>query len=413
MDNILYSEPYKSCSMMGALRIAANFKKSVCVINGPAGCAFFCRNTVLQINGYLHPAVGHIKVNIYNIDFNEHDVIFGAKDKLIQAVLQIDKNIKPEMVFIFNCCVSEVIGEDLNEVVMELESKVNAVILPVKTAGFKGDHRFGMRLMNQAIFDRLVNNNAINQITNSVNILGETDILYSTSRELTNILAEGKIEILCRIPGRVTLNEIKNSMNAQLNIVICGSASAVLAENYKNIYGIPYINGSKFYSISKSYEAYCEIYRFFDVPIDSISKKRDSALKELENYKMALAGKTVFIIAGARRAIGYAEVFNELGMKVSYIFSESNLGYTEKEDFEELAEEVVCDEWDINIREKIIKQKPDLVISTIPEITLPIRTISKVVDDFSGFEGTIRMAKYVKYILDNKKSTVYWQTVEN
>ena len=135
-------------------------------------------------------------------------------------------------------------------------------------------------------------------------------------------------------------------------------------------------------------------------------------MAELGKYKKQLVGKTVFIIAGARRAIGYAQIFKELGMKVEYIFSESSPGYTEKEDFFKYTDDVTCDDWDINIREKIRKEQPSLVISTIPEITMPIRTVSRLIDDFSGFEGTIDMAKYVGNLLDNKRGTVYWQTLE-
>lgn len=412
MGKTIYSEPYKSCSMMGALRIAANFEKTVCVINGPAGCAFFCRNTVLQINGYLHPLASSVKTNIYNIDFDEKDVIFGARDKLVKAVIQIEEELKPEMIFIFNCCVSEVIGEDLDEVVYELSNKINALIIPVKTAGFKGDHKLGMRMMNEILFDRLLNNLKRETVKRSVNILGETDVFYSTTKELRKILKEGNINILCQIPGRVDHEHIQNSINAELNIVICGSASAVLAAKYEQNYGIPFIHGSGLYSIERTFETYCKIYNFFKVPTESIKVKRNAALAELGKYKKQLVGKTVFIIAGARRAIGYAQIFKELGMKVEYIFSESSPGYTEKEDFFKYTDDVTCDDWDINIREKIRKEQPSLVISTIPEITMPIRTVSRLIDDFSGFEGTIDMAKYVGNLLDNKRGTVYWQTLE-
>lgn len=413
MSDMLYSEPYKSCSMMGALRIAANFDKTVCIINGPAGCAFFCRNTILQINGYLHPLAKNIKVNIYTVDFNEKDVIFGAKDKLVKAILQIFDLMHPEMIFIFNCCVSEVIGEDLDEVVFEAEQKIDAMLIPVRTAGFKGDHKFGMRLMNEIIFDKLIRDNHIEKKSFSVNILGETDVYYSTTRELSTLLKEANIEIICRIPGRSNLEQIRKSVNARLNIVICGSASYVLAEKYRIKFDIPYIHGNRFYSISESYKAYCEIYNFFGISTKKITEMRDKALEELRTIKEKLQDKKVFIIAGARRAVGYAEVFRELGMEVSYIFSETSPGYTERGTFDGLAKEVVCDEWDADLREKIINQKPHLVISTIPEVTLPIRTVSRVVDDFSGFEGTIRMAKYVNEMLENRKGTLYWQTVEN
>lgn len=412
MENITYSEPYKSCSMMGALRIAVNFENTVCIINGPAGCSFFCRNTILQINGYMHPLIKSKEINIYTTNFDENDVIFGANKKLIKIIEQIYIKKHPKMIFIFNCCVSEVIGEDLNEIEYELKDKIDSVIIPVRSAGFKGDHRVGMKMMNKLLFDKLVKTQIRNPIDFSVNILGEMDVNYSTTKELTNILEDGGISIACRIPGREGIERIKNSVNAALNIIICGSASFVLAEKYKETYGIPYIKGNKLYSIAGTFEVYKEIYGFFNLPIEALIMKRNKALKDIEEYRKKVVGKKVFIIAGARRAMGYALALKEIGMEVNYIFSESVAEYTERNAFEELANEVVCDEWDDNIRKKIEEQNPSLVISTIPELTLPIRTISRVIDDFAGFEGTVKMAKYVTDILENKKRTVYWQALD-
>lgn len=412
MENILYSEPYKSCSMMGALRIAVNFENAVCIINGPAGCSFFCRNTVLQINGYIHPLIKSKEINIYTTNFDENDVIFGANKKLIKIIEQIYNKKQPKMIFVFNCCVSEVIGEDLNEIEFELKDKIDSVIVPVRSAGFKGDHRVGMKLMNELIFDKLVKNQIRNQKKLSVNILGEMDVNYSTTRELTNILVDGGIDVVCRIPGKVGIDSIRNSVNAALNIIICGSASYVLAEKYKETYGIPYIKGSKMYSITGTFEVYKEIYDLFNLSTEKLILRRNKAWEEVEEFRKKLIGKKAFIIAGARRAIGYALVLKELGMEVAYMFSESTVGYTEPNTFKELANEVICDEWDDEIRKKIEEQRPSLVISTIPELTLPIRTISRVIDDFAGFDGTVKMAKYVTNILENKKGTVYWQTLD-
>lgn len=413
MEKLLYSEPYKSCAMMGALRIAANFENSICIINGPSGCSFFCRNTVLQINGYIHPIIKSKNLEIYTTAFDENDVIFGANKKLVKIINQIYDKKHPEMIFIFNCCVSEVIGEDLDEVKFNLEKEIDSIIVPVKSAGFKGDHRFGMKMMNEMIFEKLIKGNIRKKIECSVNILGEMDVNYSTTKELTRILKEGGITILSRILGRVGITEINQSVNADLNIVICGSAAMELARRYNAEFQIPYIKGSRLYSIDKTFEAYKEIYEYFDLPIDNLIIHKNKAMELIENFKEKLQNKKVFIIAGARRAIGYAEVLKELEVEITYIFSESNESYIEKADFENLAEEVMCDEWDLELRKKIETKKPDLVISTIPELTMPIRTVSRVIDDFSGFEGTVRMAKYIVEILEKKRGTVYWQTIEN
>ena len=47
-----YEEPFRSCYLFGALRYLANLKDTVCLIHGPTGCSFFCRNSVMILNGY-------------------------------------------------------------------------------------------------------------------------------------------------------------------------------------------------------------------------------------------------------------------------------------------------------------------------------------------------------------------------
>lgn len=408
-----YSEPFKSCYMMGALRLAANFKNTVCLINGPTGCAFFVRNTVLILNGYVHPVGKTSMPTILTTNYNEDDVIFGGIKKLANAINEINRDYSPEMIFVFNCCVSEVIGEDLEDAIINLDEDIQKKVIPVRSAGFKGDHRVGMKQMNEIIFDYFIKSLEPCTRPGTVNILGDTSIHHSSIQELLNVLKKAEVEVVASIPGHIDREAIENSVNASLNIIICGSASKILAAKYKENKKIPfYGNANSFFSVEESYKSYKDILKILGKDSGFIDEMYEQTKLRNADIKKKLSGRSVFIIAGARRAVGYANVLKELGMKIDFIFSESSSEYTTKADYEALADSVMCDEWENSLRNRIINEKPDLVISTIPEITAPIKSVARTVDDFMGFEGSTKMGEYVCKILEGVAFPAYWQTTE-
>lgn len=139
----MYSNiPFKSCSLFGSLRYLSNLKNVVCLIHGPSGCSFFNRGAMISLNGYYCSKQKVPIPKIYCTDFNENDTIFGGIEKLNKAVDEIVDKLSPEAIFILNCCVSEVIGENIDDVAANSSIKHGINIIPVHSAGFKGDHKY-------------------------------------------------------------------------------------------------------------------------------------------------------------------------------------------------------------------------------------------------------------------------------
>jgi len=107
-------------------------------------------------------------------------------------------------------------------------------------------------------------------------------------------------------------------------------------------------------------------------------------------------GKSAAIVSGTRRAIGYARVFQELGIEVKFIFSECDNEYVQKSEFMQYSKNLCVNEYPLELLERIENLNPDFIMSTLSELIAPYQYISRTDDDFVGFSGVVRMAEYLK-----------------
>lgn len=390
-----YLEPYRSCSLFGALRYFSNISGVVCLVNGPSGCTYFNRSSVLNMNGYFN-AQGKVEIpKIYCTDFDEKDAVFGGEEKLYAASEEIIEKLSPTALFIFNCCVSEIIGENINDAAEMLSHKYSIPVVPVHSAGFKGDHRYGMRMACDLLMEYFMTEK-VTTVEKKVNILGEFDYFNRAIIEARKMLDIAGITDISFIPGHCTIEELRNAPNACLNLITCQNASRHLAEMMKEKFDIPYLGtASDFYGIDNCSRIYTQIFDFFGCPKDSIKEMEDHARSQLPAFRKQLAGTSAFVIAGTRRALGYSEILKELGVKISLLFSECDGQYIRKDHFIKYSSNIMCNEYPDDLDKKVEELKPDFILSTLPELVAPQQSMRRPLADFSGFEGTVEMGRYL------------------
>ena len=336
-----YCEPYQSCALFGALRYFANLKKTVCLINGPTGCTFYANNAVVRLNGYFNAQHRVDIPHIYCTDFNECDAIMGCDEKVEQAAAEIIEKFHPEILFIFNCCVSEIIGSDIDIIAENVEREYKCRVIPIHTAGFKGDHKYGMRMAGDILIRYLFADRQECK-KRKVNLLGEFDYFNRSTQDLSAFLNKIGITDVTHVPGKCSLSELEDASNAELNIITCQNASRYLAEQMKKKYGIPYIgNGSDLYGMENVYNLYSRICEFFQVEKFELEKEYNTNLRIVQEKKKALRGKSAVIVASTRRALGYSAILKELGVEVKLIFSEADEKYTSKKEFLQFSKNVM------------------------------------------------------------------------
>lgn len=390
-----YIEAYKSCSLFGTLRYFVNIKDSVFLIHGPSGCAYFNRSAVLNLNGFSDAKYIVETPKIFCTDFNEKDAVFGAKDKLKVAAFEIIKRFSPKLLVIFNCCVSEVIGDDIDDVCCELEGMYSIPILAVHSGGFKGDHKYGMRLAGELILNRLVSKPDFIE-RKKVNIIGDFDYFQRGAENISKFLNLIGISDITIFPGQCSIEEIYGLSSASLNIIFCQNASRHMAEIMKKEFGTPYIGaGGDFFGLEQTKSLYCEICNFFGKNQEIVLDKYNEVLNVIQKLKNELAGTTAVVVAGMHRASGYSQMLKELGVKVLYIFSECDTEYFDNSFFSKYSKNFTCNESSDDLYRLIKSLNPDFILSTLPDIIAPAQYLHQGMMDFTGFTGFINFAKYL------------------
>ena len=402
-----YFEPYKSCSLFGALRYFANIQNSVCLIHGPSGCSFFNRNGIIRLNGYYSAPYKINIPKIFTTGFNEKDAIFGAEEKLEKAIDELIEKFSPDAMFVFNCCVTEITGENVDDICQRAQENYGISCIAIHSAGFKGDHRVGMHLAADLIFKNFMQQKSEPR-PNSVNILADFDYFNNTSVEVTEILNRIGIRDILHVPGKCTIEQLRQATGASVNLVACGFAGKYFAEMFRKKHGIPYLGiGVDFYGIEKSYQLYGEICDFFGKDKTWLLDRKREAEEKLEPYKPFFRGKRVFIIAGMRRTVGYAEIMKELGASVEFIFSECDPGEYKEDMFMKYSTNIMCNDPAMELYDIVEREKPDFILSTLSELIAPHQYITRTDEDFAGFSGAVRMAQYLKDHLPQEDAPLF------
>ena len=102
------------CKVYGAICAISEIKNAVPLVHGPEGCAcypkFFPTDAIrMKLLGARYPPP------IYSTAMTEPHVIYGGENRLEDAISELDRREKPELVGVIGSCVPAIIGDDLEE----------------------------------------------------------------------------------------------------------------------------------------------------------------------------------------------------------------------------------------------------------------------------------------------------------
>ena len=122
---------------MGILWTLASIEESCILEFGPAGTTHYAIEGI----GSLNSREG---AKTYSTHMEEKDVTFGKMDKLEKAIVELDENIGPKYIFVMASSIASIIGADIKATCEVLQDEVSAKLIPIETAGFKGDYAKGV-----------------------------------------------------------------------------------------------------------------------------------------------------------------------------------------------------------------------------------------------------------------------------
>ena len=261
----------------------------------------------------------------FTTDISELDVIYGGEKRLFKSVREIIDKYDPPAVFVYQTCVTALIGDDIEAVCKAATAKFGKPIIPVNAPGFVGAKNLGNKLAGEALLEHVIGTEEPEFTTPyDINIIGE----YNLAGELWQIkplFDELGIRILACISGDAKYKEVAYSHRARAAMMVCSKAMINVARKMEERYGIPFFEGS-FYGISDTSESLRQIAKLLverGAPGDLIIRTEKVIFREeirawgqINRYRPKLQGKKVLLITGGVKSWSVVSALQESGMEI-------------------------------------------------------------------------------------------------
>lgn len=124
---MLHPRPNPIIAAMYTLR---DLDTDIIVMHGPAGCGFMASRRLEEAG-----------VRVMTTGMQENDLIFGAEEKLIRILRNVDEMFHPRLMGVVGTCASMIIGENLDGSVKK--AGLSATVLPIDVHGCSGPNTSG------------------------------------------------------------------------------------------------------------------------------------------------------------------------------------------------------------------------------------------------------------------------------
>ncbi len=308
------------CAFDGAKIALQPIVDAAHLVHGPIAC---------EGNSWDNRHAASSGPSIYRIgfttDITELDVIYGGEKRLYKAIRRIIERYDPPAVFVYQTCVTALIGDDIEAVCKAASEKFGKPVIPVDSPGFAGVKNLGNKLAGEALLDHVIGTREPDYVTDTdINIIGE----YNLSGELWQIkplLDAIGVRILACISGDARYHEVASSHRARAAMMVCSKAMINIARKMQERYDIPFFEGS-FYGIGDMSESLRQIAHLLvsrGGPHDLLPKtealiraEEARAWARIEPFRDRLRGKRALLITGGVKSWSVVSALQEIGMDV-------------------------------------------------------------------------------------------------
>lgn len=293
------------------------------IVHGPIGCSYYAWNT--RRNMFRSREDGQNYLNYcFSTDMQDSDVIFGGEKKLRQAIQEAYDIFKPKAISVHATCPVGLIGDDIQAVARDMTQKTGTLVIAFNCEGYKGvSQSGGHHIANNKLFEQVVGKDDSKHVEEKfvVNILGEYNI-GGDAWEIERVFAKCGIRILSTFSGDGSIDEMRRSHQANLNLVMCHRSINYMAEMMETAFGIPWIKVN-FIGVRGMVKSLRKVAKYFDDPeldrkVEEVIAEEESQAEQLISvHRDRLKGKTAMLFVGGSRAHHYQELFGDLGMETT------------------------------------------------------------------------------------------------
>jgi nitrogenase molybdenum-cofactor synthesis protein NifE len=261
----------------------------------------------------------------FTTDISELDVVYGGEKRLFKAIREILDKYDPPAVFVYQTCVTALIGDDVEAVCKRASEKFGKPVIPINAPGFAGSKNLGNKLGAEALLDYVIGTREPEFTTPyDINIIGEYNLVGELWQVKPLLDALG-IRILASIAGDGRYNAIASAHRARAAMMVCSKSMINIARKMEERWGIPFFEGS-FYGISDMSQTLREIARLLvarGAPDDLLGRteklirvEEARASERIRAYRERLSGKRVLLITGGVKSWSVVSALQEAGLEV-------------------------------------------------------------------------------------------------
>ncbi len=226
---------------MGILWSLLNIEGSVIVEYGPAGTTHYSMG--------LFGELGIEQENrLFTTHLREEDVVMGDTSRLEKALVEVDENFHPAVIFVVASSCSAVIGTDLRGVCTMAQPKVKARLVTFEQGGFRGDYAAGIKETYRLLADQMVRPDTEKR-KDTFNIIGASVGAYrckADALEIQRLMDEAfGMKLHAALCLETDLERIARMGGAELNLVLRQEALPA-AKLLESKCGTPYVYGAPY-----------------------------------------------------------------------------------------------------------------------------------------------------------------------
>ncbi|BDG59293.1 nitrogenase component 1 [Caldinitratiruptor microaerophilus] len=212
--------------------------------HGASGCTFydFIGLRDLQPAGWPPP--------LFSTGLEEAGVVLGGEERLAEAVRQVDRLDRPEVIALVNVTVGGLIGADPEAVARELQPHVGAKLLGFGGGGYRGPYTLGESEALAALAAEVVQRAPLGGEEQGplVNLIGATWEMFnwaSDRAELERLLGLLGVRVGTVLAAGTSVAALRRAGGAHLNLVV-RDVGLEAAEILRQRFGTPYLYGLPF-----------------------------------------------------------------------------------------------------------------------------------------------------------------------
>ncbi len=409
-DSLAGAVSQRACVYSGARVVLNPLTDALHLVHGPIGCAAY----TWDIRG-SYSSGPTLYRSSFSTDMKELDVIFGGEKKLAACIRELAGIYNPPAIFVYSTCIVGIIGDDIRAVCRAATEELSIPVIPVRSEGFKGNKNEGYKAACNALFELIGTESYEPKSPFTINLLGE----YNVAGDLWAVkplFEEMGIEIVASLNGDGRVRDIRRAHKSRLNLVQCAGSMTYLAKKLEERYGIPYKRIS-FFGLEDMAAALRTAAEFFGseemkARAEAIIERKTSRVRPTIDYhRSRVEGKKAAIyMGGAAKAVSLVRAFEELGMEVVIIGTQTG----DRDDYKKISyivkdgTVIIDDANPLELKGLLKKQEADLLVAGVKERFLAYKLGIAFCDfnhdrttQFEGFDGMVNFAREVDITINS------------